>query len=217
MYMLFKNFFFLINKNQSSWGSSGVYWFYSLQNPPQGKNGATPTDLEHCYPGLLCAVIQGCQPLLCSSEPFLESLGMPLPTLRTSPYAYHVPSALFLPWLEAMFKTTPWPLLPPALHAAQGKQRSCKLGSSHFMWHLSWEIFMTSPGHCGYSQHPLDDARWEDIKLFWTHTSQVRKYGASKIKTHYLTGNRMLQRAKIAGIGSTPKLNRKCSNINIRF
>lgn len=76
---------------------------------------------------------------------------------------------------------------------------------------------MTSPGHCGYSQHPLDDARWEDIKLFWTHTSQVRKYGASKIKTHYLTGNRMLQRAKIAGIGSTPKLNRKCSNINIRF
>lgn len=144
---------------------------------------------------------------------------MPLPTLRTSPHAYHVPAICTLPALVRS-SVQNCSMTPAATCPAcrTGKATLMQAGLQPFhMTLLSWEIPMTSPGHCGYTQHPLDDARWEDIKLFWTHTSQVRKYGASKIKTHYLTGNGMLQRAKITGIGSTPKLNRKCSSINIRF
>lgn len=56
--------------------------FMPHRTPPQGKNGETPTDLEHYCPGLSHLALLGCQALPCSSWPFLGVPGERFPLLK---------------------------------------------------------------------------------------------------------------------------------------
>lgn len=121
----------------------------ALQKPP--KNLAKPA-------------IQGRLPLLGSS------LLLPGPLGSASLLSKSWAPVCWLPArARSCVNTCPHrPCLPP------------RESSPHASWApaMSWEISVTSPGHCGSMQHPFHGARWERGQLFCTHTSQVRKLGA---------------------------------------
>lgn len=125
------------------------------RNTPQGKNGATPTGLEHGNSGI---------PAPARLFPAIPTSpwGVPPSALRTRPPTYYGPSTLFLPKLTTVYSCS----MTPAA-TCTGKATLVQAGLPLFHGtSLGWETSATSPSDCSCTQHPLHGARVGDNGSF---------------------------------------------------